>query len=162
MAKVNPGDATGRKKVELAEAAAKELADRAKEISLANANAAVVDTEGLFDPVSGLQIDPETGETFPAVEDAPAPEVAEDPDVVVDLTGADEPASAVEVADFGVQIAEDEFKTVRMNTTLEDVTIGAGNHYKVLEEGKQYRLPRDHAEYLDGMGYVWGGTYRKL
>lgn len=45
-------------------------------------------------------------------------------------------------------------KVIRVNTTLESMTFGAGNHYH-FEEGKQYRVSPELAYHLEELGYVW-------
>lgn len=45
-------------------------------------------------------------------------------------------------------------KTIRLNTTLENVTIGVGTDYSFVE-GQQYRVPAHVADYLEELGYVW-------
>lgn len=46
------------------------------------------------------------------------------------------------------------YRTVRINTDLEQVTYGAGNHYD-FEAGRRYNLPTDLAQHLDEKGFVW-------
>lgn len=45
-------------------------------------------------------------------------------------------------------------KVIRINTTIENMTFGAGNNY-TFEEGKQYRVPALIADHLEELGYVW-------
>lgn len=45
-------------------------------------------------------------------------------------------------------------KTIRVNSTIENMTFGAGNLY-TFEEGKQYRVPAAVADHLEELGYVW-------
>jgi len=45
-------------------------------------------------------------------------------------------------------------KTIRVNTSIEDMTFGAGNNY-TFEEGQQYRVPAHVADHLEELGYVW-------
>jgi hypothetical protein len=52
-----------------------------------------------------------------------------------------------------IQVAP-EFATVRINCTLEKVTIGQDNHFDFVE-GQVYRLPYHVAAHLDALGYVW-------
>jgi len=59
---------------------------------------------------------------------------------------------AVEVND--VVVADTPTKVIRVNTTLEDVTVGVGTSY-TFEEGKQYRVPANVAAHLEEKGYVW-------
>lgn len=46
------------------------------------------------------------------------------------------------------------YRTVRINTDLEQVTYGAGHHYD-FEQGRTYKLPTDFADHLDAKGFVW-------
>jgi len=72
---------------------------------------------------------------------------------VVDLTNgpivAPEVIEVVEVVD--VKRADRE---LRVNTDLEQVTFGAGNHYD-FQEGRRYKVPADLYDHLDEKGYVW-------
>lgn len=53
-----------------------------------------------------------------------------------------------------VVYVEPEAKTIIVNTTIEDMTFGAGNLYS-FKEGQQYRVPAALADYLEELGYVW-------
>lgn len=46
------------------------------------------------------------------------------------------------------------FKTIRVNTTLENMTYGHGVDY-TFEEGRTYKVPREVADHLEEKGYVW-------
>jgi hypothetical protein len=45
------------------------------------------------------------------------------------------------------------------NTTLEQMTFGAGNHY-TFEEGRRYTVPVALARHLSSKGLLWEGGYR--
>jgi hypothetical protein len=45
------------------------------------------------------------------------------------------------------------------NTTLEQMTFGAGNHY-TFEEGRRYTVPVELARHLSTKGLLWEGGYR--
>ena len=45
------------------------------------------------------------------------------------------------------------------NTTLEQTTFGAGNHY-TFEEGRTYVVPAELARHLESKGLLWEGGYR--
>jgi hypothetical protein len=45
------------------------------------------------------------------------------------------------------------------NTTLEQMTYGAGKHY-TFEEGKPYIVPAELARHLSSKGLLWEGGYR--
>jgi hypothetical protein len=59
-----------------------------------------------------------------------------------------------EVQDLEVAQARNETKVIRVNTTLEEVTIGVGTSFN-FEEGKQYRVPAHVAAHLEEKGYIW-------
>ena len=44
---------------------------------------------------------------------------------------------------------------IRMNETLDAFTYGDPKKPLKMEYGKQYRVPAEIANYLDGLGYVW-------
>lgn len=77
-------------------------------------------------------------------------------DEVIDLT---EPRPAPEAENVGdVELSEvtveDDVVSFRVNTTLEQVTIGVGNHMDLVE-GQQYRAPRWIYKHLDEKGVVY-------
>ena len=77
-------------------------------------------------------------------------------DEVIDLT---EPKPAPEVESVGdVEVSpitvEDDLVNFRVNTTMEQVTIGAGNYFDFVE-GQQYRAPRWIYKHLDEKGVVY-------
>lgn len=129
---VRPGDVTGREKARLERENADALAARAKEITL-NAQ---VQSERDSEPVD-LTNGPIVA---PTVEVGP-----------VDLTnGAAQ--SEIEVA----PVVEVTAKTrkLRVNDDLEQVTIGAGQHYD-FEQGREYIVPAHIYDHLEEKGYVW-------
>jgi hypothetical protein len=58
----------------------------------------------------------------------------------------------VEVAD-AIEV-ETPMREFRVNTTLENMTYGHGNHYD-FEEGVRYKAPKALYDHLDALGYVW-------
>lgn len=77
-------------------------------------------------------------------------------DEVIDLT---EPRPAPEAENVGdVELSEvtveDDVVNFRVNTTLEQVTIGVGNHMDLVE-GQQYKAPRWIYKHLDEKGVVY-------
>lgn len=90
---------------------------------------------------------------FPVVGGAPNDELVRDI-VDKDSYSARRTIGDNEVNDFGVTKAEGARKVIRVNTTLENVTIGVGTSYN-FEEGKQYRVPAHVAAHLEEKGYVW-------
>lgn len=159
-----PTDLTGRKQVELQEQHAEELRQREGEIALMNQAQAVVDQEGVFDPATGQRLDgPSTEEVMSSVQ------YVDDTDEVVDVTGGGDnrpvaqPVNAnptlpgrpavVEVAPQPVVVSGGQ-KKIRVNSKLEDVTIGQGNHF-TFEEGKTYLVDAHVAQHLEEKGYVY-------
>ncbi len=61
-------------------------------------------------------------------------------------------ASPVEVAD-AVEV-EVPMVTFRVNTSIEKMTFGHGNHFD-FEEGVKYRAPKPLYDHLDSIGYIW-------
>lgn len=45
-------------------------------------------------------------------------------------------------------------RTIRVNSSIEQMTFGVGNIYD-FEEGRQYRVPAHVADHLEELGYVW-------
>jgi hypothetical protein len=68
-----------------------------------------------------------------------------------DLSAPPAPAP-VEVAE-AVEV-EVPMVTFRVNTALEQMTYGHGNHYD-FEEGVKYKAPKPLYDHLDGLGYIW-------
>lgn len=59
-----------------------------------------------------------------------------------------------EVVDLGVQDTERETVVVRVNTTVDEMTVGAGNNYSFVE-GRQYRVPKTVADRLEELDLIW-------
>lgn len=51
----------------------------------------------------------------------------------------------------------EKFALIKVVEQIDQMTFGAGATYS-FEVGKQYTVPLDLAEYLDELGYVWGGV----
>ncbi|MFI6495884.1 hypothetical protein [Nonomuraea typhae] len=114
----SPADATGRKAEELAEARAKELAERAQELTLLNPLPEVVDyTE-------------------------PKPEEPQ------------KPLESGIVSSSNVQVKGGRKVRLRVNTDLEECTIGRGNNY-TFRRDQTYLVPLNVYEHLERLGYVW-------
>lgn len=80
---------------------------------------------------------------------------AEYNDEPVDLT----PIPAVEVeTDGGIELVSvDESEKIvefKVNATLENVTIGYGNHYN-FEQGRKYKAAQSVYDYLEEKGLIW-------
>lgn len=82
--------------------------------------------------------------------------IAADKDEVIDLTAPKPEPEAESVGDVEVSAVtvEDDLVNFRVNTTMEQVTIGAGNHFDFIE-GQQYRAPRWVYQHLDEKGVVY-------
>jgi hypothetical protein len=70
-------------------------------------------------------------------------------DEVIDLVGSEAPAEDGKT----VSVAEPT-KKMRVNTTLENVTIGHGTNYN-FEIGQTYKVKESVYDYLDELGFVW-------
>jgi hypothetical protein len=68
-----------------------------------------------------------------------------------DLRPAPAPA-AIEVSD-AVEV-ETPMREFRVNTSLENMTFGHGNHFD-FEEGVRYKAPKALYDHLDSLGYIW-------
>jgi hypothetical protein len=77
-------------------------------------------------------------------------------DEVIDLTAPKPEPEAESVGDVEVSAVtvEDDLVTFRVNSSLEQVTIGVGNHLDFVE-GQQYRAPRWVYKHLDEKGIVY-------
>jgi hypothetical protein len=53
----------------------------------------------------------------------------------------------------GVEVKQP-YRTVRINSDLDQMTFGAGHHYD-FERGRSYKLPAELADHLDSKGFVW-------
>jgi len=81
-------------------------------------------------------------------------------DIPVDYTKG--PITSVQNNDLDVEEEielEASNKTIIPNTTLEQMTFGAGQHY-TFEEGRKYSVPLDLARHLASKGLLWEGSYR--
>ena len=61
--------------------------------------------------------------------------------------------SSADAGDDAVSVAQPK-KTLRVNTKLEQVTIGHGTSYD-FEVGQKYKVDADVYAYLDERGFVW-------
>ncbi|MFE4681526.1 hypothetical protein ACFRNJ_11910 [Streptomyces sp. NPDC056721] len=60
--------------------------------------------------------------------------------------------TVVEVAD-AIEV-ETPMREFRVNTSLENMTYGIGNHFD-FEEGVRYKAPKALYDHLDALGYIW-------
>lgn len=78
----------------------------------------------------------------------------------IDYTEGPSPKREVEELDVAQEVElEEPTRTIVLNTTLESMTYGAGNHY-TFEEGRKYVVPAALARHLREKGYLWEGSYR--
>lgn len=118
VSRKSPQDHTGRLAEELAEARAKELAERAHELTLLN----------------------------------PVPEV-------IDYTEPkpEEPEAPLEsgiVTSSNVQVKGGRKVKLRVNTDLDECTIGRGNNF-TFKRDQTYLVPQNVYDHLEEKGYVW-------
>ena len=140
-----PGDFTGQAKAKLSKEHAEQVASRDQELGMMEAAEEQAAQNRVTDYTQG-----------------PSPIVLDDPDVVAEaelaLRRSDDSTHFLdEVHVLGEEpgaLREQPFRTIRINSTLEAVTIGAGNHY-TFAEGEKYRVPAHVADHLEEKGYVW-------
>jgi hypothetical protein len=170
------GDHTGAEKDRLAREHADELARRSGEIGMVTEVDTVIEEEGIFDPATGtvIEIPPDAQAKIDAAEqsvqyvtldDDPIYELGEGPSAI-DVRATFNPtqtqqqpqpdrSNVMEVqGDPGVMIVEKEWKVIRVNTDIEDMTYGAGTRYTFLR-GKRYRVPWDLYEWLENRQVVY-------
>jgi hypothetical protein len=171
------GDFTGTQRQRLAEDNAKELERRQKEVGLVNQVDTVVEEEGIFDPVTGemTELSAESRAKIEAMENEPVTveqDTILDPKVTPGLPPYDPMKSLqevqpqqkpnpvapnpMEVEDLGnVPVTvEDEWKVIRVNTDIEEMTYGVGNHMTFLR-GRRYRVPKHLYDWLESRGVVY-------
>lgn len=52
------------------------------------------------------------------------------------------------------EMSEADFATIRVNSEIREMTVGAGTSYD-FDEGQRYRVPRHIADHLEEKGLVW-------
>lgn len=117
----------------------------------------VQEEDAIFDPASGDVVEgPDFVDALQQVGDgvmyADEDEVIEDTEQVTHSTITPVTDEVVEqpqavVVDGGTRV-------IRLNSTLEDVTIGQNTNYNFVE-GRRYRVPVHVANHLEEKGYVW-------
>jgi len=176
--RANPqrGDHTGRERQRLTEEKAKELAERQQEIGLVNQVDIVVEEEGIFDPITGEleELPASAQEKVDALKDEPV--VVDDGDEILDPAQSPStydpmkdlremetqqreqpvPANAMEIQDLGVEpiTVEDEWRVIRVNSDVDEMTYGAGNTYTFLR-GRRYRVPKGLCDWLESRDLVY-------
>ena len=126
-----PGDFTGQAKAKLAKEHAEAVAARGDELAMMEAAEAEAAQNRVTDYTAGEQ---------PVILDS-----------VEDLAAAEE---ELLLDSDAVSLREQPHRTIRINSDLENVTIGAGRHF-TFREGEKYKVPADVAEHLEEKGYVW-------
>lgn len=139
-----PGDYTGQQKAKLAKEHADAVAARGDELAMMDAAERVAAENRVTDYTAGadspLILDDEKSLADAEAELSRNRPQFEDDEVVID--------------DEGVGVREQPHRTIRVNSDLEQVTIGAGNHY-TFKEGEKYRVPAAVADHLEEKGLVW-------
>lgn len=72
---------------------------------------------------------------------------------VFDPKKPDAPILLDEIEEVGVAVNNDKV-VIRTITDIDDMTYGVGNTY-TFKAGVKYSVPRDLADYLEGLGYIW-------
>jgi hypothetical protein len=73
---------------------------------------------------------------------------------VFDPKKPDQPLLIDEIEEVGVSVNGNDMVVIRTITDIEDMTYGVGNSY-TFKSGVKYSVPRDLADYLEGLGYIW-------
>lgn len=72
---------------------------------------------------------------------------------VFDPKKPDAPILLDEIEEIGVNVLNDKV-VIRTVTDIDDMTYGVGNSYS-FKAGQKYSVPRDLADYLEQLGYIW-------
>lgn len=72
---------------------------------------------------------------------------------VFDPKKPDQPILIDEIEEVGVSVHNDKV-VIRTVTDIDDMTYGVGNLYS-FKAGVKYSVPRDLADYLEQLGYIW-------
>lgn len=72
---------------------------------------------------------------------------------VFDPKQPEKPILIDEIEEVGVSVNNDKV-VIRTISDIEDMTFGVGNHY-TFKQGVKYSVPRELAQYLEQLGYVW-------
>lgn len=171
---VQRGDFTGQQREELAQQKAAELAERQEEIGLVNQVDIVHEEEGIWDPSTGTVMEM-SAEAEARIRELEEPITVEDdpildPKLVVpgydpmkDLqtVGVQQKSrvmapNSLEIEDLGEEpiVVEDEWRIIRVNTDIENMTYGVGNELTFLR-GRRYRVPSHLADWLESRGVVY-------
>ena len=135
-----PGDFTGQQKAKLAKEHAEEVAKREGELSMMAEREAIEAQNRVTDYTQGTQ---------PTILDDPESVARAEAELQRGGLGDD-----VQVLDGDVETRERPDRVIIVNTDLEQITIGAGNHYS-FNEGEKYRVPAHVADHLEEKGLIW-------
>jgi hypothetical protein len=72
---------------------------------------------------------------------------------VFDPKKPDQPLLIDEIEEIGISV-NNESVVIRVNSDIEEMTFGVGNHY-TFKSGVRYKVSRELADYLQGLGYLW-------
>jgi len=168
------GDFTGQQRQTLAEEKAAELAERQQEIGLVNQVDLVREEEGIWDPETGQLMElsseaearirqveePITVDTDPIL-DPSVPVPGYDPMKDLQPVGIQQQVrtvtpNPVEVLDLGPEpvIVESDYRVIRVNTDIEDMTYGIGTSYTFLR-GRRYRVSHHLYQWLESRGVIY-------
>lgn len=70
---------------------------------------------------------------------------------IVDYTDADTPLPEIEVHEVEIN---NPYRTIRVNSKIENMTFGSQNPLYNFDPGKSYRVPKEMADHLDSKGYL--------
>jgi hypothetical protein len=174
MPRAARGDFTGQQRDRLAEENAEDLAQRQQEVGLVNQVDLVREEEGIWDAETGqvMELSPDaeqrireleepvTVDTDPILDPSvpvPGYDPLKDLQPVVTQQRTKAPYSnALEVEDLGPEpiTVDEEFKVIRVNTDIEDMTYGAGTSYTFLR-GRRYRVSKHLYQWLESRGVVY-------
>jgi hypothetical protein len=174
MPRAQRGDFTGTQRQQLAEEKAAELAERQQEIGLVNQVDMVREEEGIWDPATGqvMELSPETESKIRQIEepvtvdtdpilDPSVPVPGYDPmkdlqDMQTQQRSKPQATNVLEVQDLGPEpvTVESEWRVIRVNTDIEDMTYGVGTSYTFLR-GRRYRVPYYLYQWLESRGVVY-------
>jgi hypothetical protein len=168
------GDFTGSERQRLTEEKAAELADRQQEIGLVNQVDVVREEQGIFDPETGqvMELSPEAEQRIRQLEEPVTVDTDPILDPAVPVPGYDpmrdlQPVgiqqqtrvmtrNPLEVEDLGPEpvTVEDEYRVIRVNTDIEDMTYGIGTSYTFLR-GRRYRVSKHLYQWLESRGVIY-------
>jgi hypothetical protein len=146
-----PGDATGRKREQLAREQADVIKEREGQLSMITAERQRSMEEDVIDPITREVITEKTGAVrrMDEAEDDTPRVLGTGVNAVEELAEPKPDPSAPKL-----ERDPNEKVIIRVNCDLEEVTLGYGNTVS-FKEGGRYRVPRWMADHLDEKGLVW-------